>query len=489
MNASGETNLKVLLATPIATKKDLWGQYRKGAGAYLPLGLLSIAGVVREAGYDVQLHDASTLGTEEAEFREYLRDGQFDVIGLGGCYTALAHLVFRTAKICRDVLPDAKIVAGGVHPTLFPVETLQACQELDFVVHGEGEHTFVELLRTLTAGREELAHVHGIAYRHDGQPCQTPPRPPIAELGALPRLPFDLVEVERYVPPPSNYLRLPTYGLMVQRGCPYRCVYCDGRVHGLKVRHDDIDKLIAEMRYLVDRHGMRGLIFHDSAFTVSMSFAERLCKRMIDEGLDLSWTCYTRVDKVNPDLLALMKRAGCWSISYGLESANPESLELIRKGTTIEQAEQAVRWTRQAGMHVIASFIICLPGEDETMVLNTVNFAKSLKLDTAVFFLPVPFPGTGLYDLCKADGGLVADIKWEDYKQWMEPSNPLYINPRIGQGRMVKLYDYAVRSFYTSPRTIPRHALHVRSLSDLWKYMKAVRSIADIVLRPLKRNG
>jgi len=201
---------------------------------------------------------------------------------------------------------------------------------------------------------------------------------------------------------------------------------------------------------------MKGILFHDSAFTVDVHFTEEFCRRLIRENLNLAWTCYTRVDRVNPGLLALMKQAGCWAVAYGFESGNEESLRLIKKGVTLAQNRKAAKMTRQAGLQVIGSFIICLPGEDEAMVRKTIAFAKELKLDTAVFFLPVPFPGTELYNLCKAEGGLVDNIKWEDYRQWMDQSEPLYINRKIGKEKMVELYNYAVRSFYTSAGTIMR---------------------------------
>ena len=118
--------IKVLLTTPIASIEELWGQYKKGAGFLMPLGLLSIAGVSRERGFDVKICDISALDMSKEQFTSYLIDEKFDVIGLGNCYTALAHLVFKTAKICRDVLPKAKIIVGGIHPTLFPRQTLEA---------------------------------------------------------------------------------------------------------------------------------------------------------------------------------------------------------------------------------------------------------------------------------------------------------------------------------------------------------------------------
>jgi len=473
----------VLLATPVASLEELWGQYKGGAGAYLPLGLLSIAGVALRSGLDVKICDASNWGTTEAEFRKMLVEEEFDVIGLGNCYTALAHIVFRTARICREVLPESPIIVGGIHPTLFPKETLEACKEIDFVVYGEGEYTFRELLEYFKSKDTNYGKIPGIAFRDNGSLQQNQPRALISDLGELPDLPFHLLPMKLYNPPPSNYKKLPTFGLLIQRGCPYSCIYCDSRIHGKKVRHENMDKFFKKLRHLKDNYGLKGILFHDSAFTINNAFAAEFCQRMIRDKLDLVWTCSSRVDRVNPKLLSLMKKAGCWAVAYGFEAGTDASLKMIKKGVTLAQNYEAAQMTRKAGMQVIGSMIICLPGEDEAMVRKTIEFTKKAKLDTAIFFLPIPFPGTELYEVCKTDGGLKPNIKWEDYNQWIHHDDPLYINPMIGKKRMVELYSYAVRSFYLSPGTILRIISNIRTAGDFRKYFTGFKSIAGIIKR------
>lgn len=156
---------------------------------------------------------------------------------------------------------------------------------------------------------------------------------------------------------------------------------------------------------------------------------------------------------------------------------------------TVQQNIEAVKMAKEAGLQVIGSFILCLPGEDETMTLNTIKLAKNLKLDTAVFFLPVPFYGTRLYDMCKEEGGLADDIQWEDFKQWMDQENPLYINPLIGRKRMVELYNYAMKSFYLSPAFILRSLKNVRSYSDLKRYFTGFISLTEVLKRYFTGNN
>ena len=469
------------------SRRELWGQYEKGGGDYFPLGLLYVAGAALKAGHDVKIIDCRLNAMDAEGLEALLKVERYDVIGLGECYTALAHTVFRTARVCREVQPAAKLIVGGVHVTLFPRETLEACPELDICVSGEGEETFVELLDYLRTGGD-LGEVKGIAYRSGSDILQTLPRGGVNDLADLPMLPYHLLDVPKYVPPPSNYTRLPTYGFMVQRGCPFRCSYCDVRVHGRTMRYDKVDRIVEHMKVLKEKYGAKGLLFHDSIMTVNRKFSAKLFEKMIEEKLSLNWTCYTRVNSIDSELLDLMKRSGCWSISFGLESGNDVSLQRMHKQATCEDAVRAVAAVKKAGIQVIGSFILCLPGEDEEMSLRTIAFAQKLKLDTAVFFLPVPFPGTELYDVCKEIGGVQDNITWEDYKQWMDPSNPLWINPLIGKERMIEIYNTAVREFYLSPKTILRAALHIRSFSDIRKYARGALSISGIVCQSLKRK-
>ncbi len=473
--------MKILLLTPIISQRDLWGKFEKGGGSYFPIGLLYIAGAAREAGHQVDLLDASTLRTDEDGLVRHLEAGDYGVIGFGNCYTAHMHAIHNTAKICKRVQPNAKLVVGGTHPTLFPKETMERFEEFDALVFGEGEATFTELLEHYSGGASVLPDIKGITYRSESGITSNPARQGIKDMGELPELPYDLLDVDRYEPPPSNYRALPTFAFIVSRGCPYKCSYCDVRVHGRRMRYDDAERAVARLKYLKQTYGMKGVYFLDSIMTVNRKFTIELCKRMVEEKLDLQWSCSTRVNCVDPELLGWMKKAGCWNISFGLESGNDESLKRMNKAATTAQAREAVKMVKQAGIQITGYFILCLPGEDEAMTLNTVKFAKELKMNTSIFFLPVPFPGTELYEQCKEIGGLRENIEWEDYKQWMDPTAPLWVNPLIGKERMLDLYNMAIRAFYLSPSTLIRTALNIKSPTELKKYAKGLYSMIEVL--------
>lgn len=473
--------LKILLSSAILNVEEMFGQYSKGGGAYLPHGLLSIAAVLLKNGYDISICDPYVMEMGHDEFRRYLLKNKFDVIGLGNCFTSQTENYFLTAKICRKTLPDAKICIGGAHPTIFPEETLRRCPDIDFVIRGEGEFPFLELIRTIENDSAGLSKVQGLIYRNGDGIRVNDPYPGIKSADDIPIFPYHLLPVEKYVPPPSNYKKLPTYGMLIQRGCPYSCVYCDSRIHGRKLRQMSVQRTIDEIKFLRDKYGMKGIIFHDSIFTINKRWIMEFCRKLIDEKIDIAWTCYTRADAVDEELCRLMKKAGCWSIAFGIESANQESLNLIKKNITVEKIIRGINAVKNAGLEIIGSIILCLPGEDEQMVKKTIHFVKEMDLDVVVFFMPVPFPGTELFEICKKEGGLVGDIDWKDYKQWMDQKNPLYINPKLGKDKMLDLYQYAFRTFYLSPKYIWKNLKRIRSLEDVKKYLKGFSSIKGVL--------
>lgn len=188
-------------------------------------------------------------------------------------------------------------------------------------------------------------------------------------------------------------------------------------------------------------------MFHDSTFTVDRRWVVSFCRAYRASGLALPWSCNSRTDTIDEDLVDEMKKAHCWLVSFGIESGNQKSLDAIQKGTTVEQNEEAVQMCLAKNLCVNTNYILCLPGETESDVLNTIKFSRKLGNHMASFNLPVPFPRTVLREQCKATGIIRSDAKWSDYSGW-DFLNPVYINPLIGKDTMKKLRKKAYTDFY-----------------------------------------
>jgi len=467
---------KCLFLEPLVPKEEKWGTFSKIKTTVPPLGMLSIVAYIKEQGLNADLIDPQISGISEDELTSLLKDRKYDIVGIP-VFTNSCLFSFSTAQLIRKALPECLIVLGGVHATSLSERTMNDCPEADICVIGEGEYTMKEIIENYKGNRqvEGLESIKGIGYVKEGRFIKSQPREHIMDVDSLPNI-YEHYRVSDYTPGPQHYRKLPAVQYVAQRGCPFQCVYCEAPlVHGHKIRAKSVNTVIDELKYLIKEQGVKSVSFQDSTFTLDRKYTMDLCQAMIDNNLGLEWTCTTRVDRVDPEMLNLMSKSGCWQVCYGIESANPESLVRIKKGgkATIDCAKKAVRDTKKAKMKVLTTFILALPGEDFEMSMNTIRFAKELKPQTALFFLPVPYPGSELYRMCLAENGIRVDAKWEHYLS-VDMENPVYVNPKIGKEGMVKLYNAAFKSFYLSPTIWIVNLMSIRTFHEFSKYSRAI---------------
>lgn len=480
---------KILFLEPLFPSERIWGKFRRGGGFVQPIGLMTIYSYVRELGHDAEFLDSRLLGLSSSLLRQKLLAGQYDVVGIP-VFTNTAADSFRTARLCKDTLPSSTVVLGGVHVTSMPRRSLEECPGADVVVVGEGELTMAELLSFIRTGRPPLGDIHGIAYRHGGDIVVNPPRELVKDPNVLPQIRYQDVRMDLYVPHPTQYLELPSFNVFTQRGCPYQCTFCQAMVTmGKKVRFKTVDRVIEEIEILKRLWGARGIYFQDSAFTIRKDWVYELCEKMLEKDLGIRWACNLRVDNVTPDLLRAMARAGCWLGAYGIESGNQSSLDLLKKGITLKQQQEAVSWTRKAGIQALNNFILAIPGETEAMVNRTIRHSLELGGETSLYWLPVPYPGTALWRTAQEMGGLREDAAWEDFGS-MDYRNLVYVNPLLGpdrasaQAKMLELHGRAYKAFYTAPGTILRNLRTITSPRHLHRFYKAAWALSGLYLEP-----
>jgi len=192
------------------------------------------------------------------------------------------------------------------------------------------------------------------------------------------------------------------------------------------------------------------------------------------------WSCNTRTDRVDPELLALMYEAGCRTITYGIESGNQQSLDVLKKNIKVEKQEEAVNWTHKSRISLLCSYILCLPGETEDMVQNTIDYAKRLGSQMTLFYLPVPYPGSELYKVCKSTGGLRETKDWSEFLS-VDFDNPVYINPLIGKERMRYWYKRAYRQYYTCPRVWLNGLKSLAWNGGFHRYLRGINAVQSLL--------
>ncbi|MBI4655339.1 MAG: cobalamin B12-binding domain-containing protein [Elusimicrobia bacterium] len=475
--------MKILFQEPLISRRITYGKFERGAGNNtFPYGMACVASYVMDRGHSVGYLEPNIEGMDFKSYGSYLRSNDFGLVGMSST-TLQINQTIKTFEFIKKTTPGIVTVMGGVHASIMPAETLAATGAIDYLVLGEGEVPFSRLLAGIEGGADEpAAGICGLAFKKNGRVVINPPGPENSLQGSdFPVPPYNIFPMDKYIAQITYTKRFPSYSVVASRGCPFKCAFCNGSaVLGSKTRYKDTERLITEIISLKEQYGAKGIIFLDSTFTLNKQWVAEFCRRYTEKKVGLPWACNSRVDTVNEQMLRLMKKAGCWEILYGAESWNQKSLDIINKGTTVEQNERTLKMTMALGFYTYASYILCLPGETEADALNTIRRAKDIATPIAMFYLPVPYPKTALYEICRERGMLREDADWEDFNAW-DFSNPVYINPLIGKERMQRILRRAFYSYYLTPKVIYKNMIEaVLFRQDIRKFIYAFRGMMGI---------
>lgn len=421
-----------------------------GAGGLLvpPLGLAGLAAVLLERGYPVTLLDAYGEGLSWAETEAKVQALRPDVLGLSAM-TPVRDVAHRAANLLRPYA--GHLVLGGPHPTAVGRQALDECPALDSLIEGEGEETLPALLDGLLNDGLSLP-VPGVITRdwHGGPGLDPDPD----------RLPFParhLLPNHRYRYPLAT--RAPLTTLITSRGCPWRCTFCDQAVTGRKWRERSPDNVLEELSSL-ERQGFRYVCIYDDNFTLDPRRVEDICVGMLRRNIRLDWKCEARVDGVNKSLLQLMARAGCKTIAYGLETANQVGLDALKKDSTVAEAEQALRLTRQAGIEIMAYVLLGIPGESPAHARKTLDFCEKEGVSYVQFSTLSAIPGTQLFEEAQRKGWISRANIQSPFDDDLERAT--IIAPGWTEDSLRSMVQETWRRFYLRPSFLLRHG--IRSL-------------------------
>lgn len=428
-----------------------------------PLGLGYIAAYLKANDVGAEIIDCTFLSKEKA--LERIRKAGSKIIGIYSMFS----MTEKAKDLARLVRDDCELlVAGGPQPTLNPTEFLEV---FDVVVIGEGEQTMLELQRAVE-GKGDLSGIRGIAYRDGSCIKYTEKREPVTELDGIPMPSRELFDNNGYKEQYTKKFGYSITSLITSRGCPFKCDFCSQPVFGNTFRARSAKNIVDEMQSIIAL-GYDRIWFADDCLTLNRDRILEICREITERGTEIEWECLSRVDTVDREVVENMKRAGCVSIFFGIESGNDSVLELMNKRITTAKAREAIHAVKQANIRAGAFFIIGYPGESDETVLDTVRFATSLPLDYLSFTLPYPIPGTPLYERVKDDVILAG---WEEHASKSMLRHKLLFRSRFSETKL----KFAI------VKAMAQHKLRRQFGERVEIIVKPLGFITDVVFRLMR---
>ncbi len=428
-----------------------------------PLGLAYIASILEGEGHRVKIIDAPTLELGVRDVVWLVKREAPDVVGISAV-TPTVKSGYLVAKYLKEEYDwDLPIIMGGPHVSALYNEALSTGY-VDYVVVGEGEFTSLELVRYIESGRPDLREIRGVAYRVEGVPRFNGYRELIRDLDILPRPARHLLPMDRYTlfDKPIRIVHI-----MASRGCPYGCIYCTtSYLWGRRYRIRSPESVVDEIEEALDKYNTRIVAFTDDELTLSKRWVLKFTELIMDRGLDITYTCGSRVSNVDREVLAGLSRSGCSIIYYGIESYKDEDLVRIGKKVTISQVWRAVELTHLFGLEAAGSFILGFPWQTIDDMKNIVKFSIDLGLDYAQFTAATPFPGTPLYEYAKSMG-FIEVWDWSRYTT----IQPIMRGYRFSLDDVRRLLHWAYQRFYLRPKYLVKEVLRHR-IKNLFEVIK-----------------
>jgi len=412
-----------------------------------PITLMYLAAISEKLGLKTKIIDAPVEGIKLKQLKEFLINWKPDWVVVNTSIQTLESdlLGLRIAKE-----KGAKTIAFGYAPTLNSISILKNAEYIDFLIRGEPEKPFRELLE----GALPYDNIKGLTFRENNRIKQNEEPDFLQNLDELPFPAHHLIT--------HNLYRVPTTGeifttIQTSKGCPNRCTFCLSNVlNGSKVRRRSITSIIKEIKLVITKLHINNFFFRADLFTFNKQWILKLCQEIIKNNLKISWFCNSRVDTIDLEMLRAMKKAGCYYICFGVESGNNEVLRYIQKGITKEQAIETIRLTRNCRIITTAVYILGLPGDTLNSIHETIQFSKEVDSDLAEFIPFIRFPGA------------------KALKQTLLNFHPLLLQ---------KLRRYALIQFYFRPK------IFLRQIRNFYMKIQGLRQLLNLILITLKTVG
>jgi radical SAM superfamily enzyme YgiQ (UPF0313 family) len=405
-----------------------------------PMGILFVASYLMKNGFEVDIHNCRGGEKGSADLMNKVISCKPDMIGFTATTSGFMDAYRKVSEI-RKVMPEVKVVFGGVHVSALREKILESFPLIDFLVTGEGEMAMTDL-----AGGKDPRTIQGVISRDADGIHSGGFRTDLCELDDLPFPAYSKLEgfPKFFEPPLFNYPRAPSATIISSRGCPYQCSYCDRSVFRRSFRFNSAEYLYEQMALLRKDFGVRHIFFYDDLFTFNRKRVEEFCGLLSKKPLHMTFNCAVRVGHADDELLKTLKASGGWMVSIGMESGDQELLKRHKSSVTLDQIRDTVKRIQKNGMRVKGLFMMGLPGETEQTIQRTADFIEELGLDDMNMTKFTPFPGSPAYQTIHQEG------KFGENWELMNCLNFVFVPKGMeSKEKMEKLYSQSIKRFYT----------------------------------------
>lgn len=373
------------------------------------------------------------------DLRAFLENYSPDLLGVT-CMTAHWTSVQNVAKIFKQLYPERPVIIGGHHPTAVPNQVILS-PFVDYIVRGEGEITFIKLLYALETGKS-IENINGISFKSGGKVLHNPDRGLINNLDDLPFVDLDLMY--------KASVRPYDYGMfLTARGCPYNCIFCASKLMWTrKPRFRSPEKVVEEILERYKKKNVTEFAIYDDTFTINKNHAKKVCDLIIKSGVKFKWRCMSTVKNRDVDFYKKLKGAGCYSISFGIETADLEGLKKIKKGTTIDEIKSAFSLVKNLGFSTKAFIMYGFPWEEKRHIKEDIFLLKKIEPTSLGYSTAVPLPGTELFELAREAGFLQEPLDQIDWSRYNQYSPVMFFSNKVSREEAYKLSLYAENEFY-----------------------------------------
>lgn len=437
------------------------------------LGLGYIASVLKSAGHDVTILHSLQKNLDFRGFADFIKENIFDVIGIQ-MFTYDYISVGKHLDIIKAIRPQTTTILGGYHPSGDPYGVLESFPKADYAFASEVELAFPRFIAELQKANPDLASVPNLIYRNDRKIMVNPVQV-VEDLDSIPFPAWELMD-PRTFPPATHggfFKSFPTAPIIITRGCPMRCTFCAGKsVTTSKIRKRSIANVMEEAKFVRRYYNVNDLLIEDENFTLHKELVREFCESLLQEKFKIHWSCPSgvRLDTLDLELLKLMERSGCYSLSVGIEFGSQRIHDLTKKNLTLEVIKEKLCLFREVNIKTTGFFLFGIPGETKLEMLKTIEFAKQLPLDRAQFNNFAPLPGSKLYDEVMKDGGNPIDYNHSFVH------DVGYIPYGMTRREMKNMQRQAYLSFYLRPKVMIGL---IRDIATFKQFFQLVKRFVD----------